>query len=763
MAVQEQTPYAEFIGNGVTRSFHLEFDVLEQDHLIVLVNDVEPSHGSWSLDVMADTVTFILPPVTGAIIKIQRDTPMSRSTQYQSYNNSFRPASVDNDFDTIWRKMQELGVLNWLSNNNIKNLNEYVDSLNDETRSAFFAMIEKQGVSLTQLDNYVDQLYKKLANTATEKEWLAEFIAYGDQTQKEFNDEINEKLLNQMIRSGQTLNLVSDFNALPGLECTMAFRSAILEALKTGKALCIPGSPYDYFCRAQVLRFYLDEVPLSANKCLFIYGDGEASCLKLMDGEIKEKHSWWLRFEPKMSMKSFYFKSFKMDNNARGSAPPPEDDKYFHEQSHTISFAGGVGTTIDSITYENMVVIDPAADSFNNSYRGIGGTIRHINTIERGRTRVRASIQEGFGFKEIIISNPLVHTIEAEATISPTGGSCFIQINGGTVNVLDTAAKSENDNIELEVNNLRVKEFSNLGILKKLRVNGGQLRLNKENPRYPYLKDAKFSKVVFVLPYDSATGDLTQFAFLRRVDEFSKSLVECDECEFIIDHEGDLPIPVTKALVTNEGGTAITTANVGNHVLRITRSKFDKRAARSVYAYRMGVVELKDNRYSGSDCAIDWYSTSGHATDLTIDGGDFATVSGTALKLGGVSEGHKLTLKGEWSGSKAPTYKLLSGVISTYAPAIFNHRTILANVLPNNALAGDVFKLGSADVVSGTVIEYQCTLSHLTAPSFVCYKQLGIYEATTALLPVLTTKEKLARAIDTTTNTFKTWSGSAWI
>lgn len=214
MAVPEQTPYAEFIGNGVTRIFHLEFDVLEQDHLIVLVNDVEPSHGSWSLDVMADTVTFILPPVAGSTIKIQRDTPMSRSTQYQSYNNSFRPASVDDDFDTIWRKMQELGVLNWLANNNIKDLNEYVDSLNGETKAIFVAMIEEQGLSLAQLDGYVDQLYQKLVNTSIEKGWLAEFIAYENTSQQVVNDLLDPKSFPDFYRLQSDIDDTNSFKRL---------------------------------------------------------------------------------------------------------------------------------------------------------------------------------------------------------------------------------------------------------------------------------------------------------------------------------------------------------------------------------------------------------------------------------------------------------------------------------------------------------------------------------------------------------------------
>lgn len=112
MAVPEQTPYKEYTANGVTKIFPLEFDVLEQDHLIVLVNDLEPSVGSWSL--IDNSVVFTLPPADGANIKIRRDTPLERTTDYQSYNNSFRPQPVNNDFDRIWWKLQELGVVDWI-------------------------------------------------------------------------------------------------------------------------------------------------------------------------------------------------------------------------------------------------------------------------------------------------------------------------------------------------------------------------------------------------------------------------------------------------------------------------------------------------------------------------------------------------------------------------------------------------------------------------------------------------------------------------
>ena len=96
MAVQEQTPYIEYTANGAATSFALDFDCDNQDHLIVLVDDIEPVVGAWSLSNGA--VVFNTAPENGKKITLQRNTPFSRTTDYQSYNNSFRPPAVNNDF-----------------------------------------------------------------------------------------------------------------------------------------------------------------------------------------------------------------------------------------------------------------------------------------------------------------------------------------------------------------------------------------------------------------------------------------------------------------------------------------------------------------------------------------------------------------------------------------------------------------------------------------------------------------------------------------
>lgn len=139
MAVANQTPYKEYIGNGTTTIFPLEFDCDDADHLIVKVNNVDvPALNNWSLNTNTGSVVFAIAPTNESKIILQRDTPLVRDTDYQTYNNSLRPQPVNNDFDKIWLKLQELGVTNWLTDSDIKNLNVYVNSLNEETRDDFF-------------------------------------------------------------------------------------------------------------------------------------------------------------------------------------------------------------------------------------------------------------------------------------------------------------------------------------------------------------------------------------------------------------------------------------------------------------------------------------------------------------------------------------------------------------------------------------------------------------------------------------------------
>jgi len=207
MAVQPQTPHKEYTANGSTNSFALEFDCDNQDHLIVLVGDIEPVVGAWSL--IGGAVVFGTAPTNGKKITIQRNTPFRRDGDFQSYDNSFRPGPVNKGFDWVWLKLQELGVADWILSNridalkayvdkqdntlqkNIDNLKGYVDDRDDELRAYLLEEIRKQGVALDQLDDYYNYLMQMLAQIAVDRGWSASFVSDASGlNQQQINDEV---------------------------------------------------------------------------------------------------------------------------------------------------------------------------------------------------------------------------------------------------------------------------------------------------------------------------------------------------------------------------------------------------------------------------------------------------------------------------------------------------------------------------------------------------------------------------------------------
>ena len=176
MAVPVQTPFVEYIANGVTTNFPLGFDCETQSHLIVTVDDIEPITGSWSL--LVGAVVFNSAPITGSKIIIKRNSPFERDRDFQLYDQSFRPPAVNLDLDRIWRKLQELGVMDWILGNRIDDLKNYVDDKDDELRAYLLEEIRKQGVALDQLDEYYNYLMERLAQIAIDRGWDASFVVY---------------------------------------------------------------------------------------------------------------------------------------------------------------------------------------------------------------------------------------------------------------------------------------------------------------------------------------------------------------------------------------------------------------------------------------------------------------------------------------------------------------------------------------------------------------------------------------------------------
>ena len=105
MAVPEQTPYKEYIGNGVTTNFALGFTCDLKQELKVFINDIESELSTWSLT--GGSVSFTTAPALGSKIAFKRATKLERTTNYLSSNNSFRPETINKDFDRIWYAIQD--------------------------------------------------------------------------------------------------------------------------------------------------------------------------------------------------------------------------------------------------------------------------------------------------------------------------------------------------------------------------------------------------------------------------------------------------------------------------------------------------------------------------------------------------------------------------------------------------------------------------------------------------------------------------------
>lgn len=197
MSVPVQTPSKEYIANGTTTAFPLEFNCDKAEYLIVTLNGEEAPVGSWTL--ANDTVTFNVAPVNGVVVNLQRNTPFQRTTNYQLYDNSFRPSAVNKDFDLIWWKLQELGYRDqviWLAL--VKEIADRIDGDEDlqnqiNTIDEWLANLQQNvNENTNDIAQLVNDLSKEIADRITGDQILKDmFISMIDEA-------INEGTVNAL-------------------------------------------------------------------------------------------------------------------------------------------------------------------------------------------------------------------------------------------------------------------------------------------------------------------------------------------------------------------------------------------------------------------------------------------------------------------------------------------------------------------------------------------------------------------------------------
>lgn len=110
MSVPEQMPIVEYTANGATTRFPITFDLHDVGYLNVFINKELAQIGSYTVENF-EAVIFGTAPKDGDEITLIRDTQLDRETNYQTYDNSFRPTAVNYDFDKIWHVLQEQNLI----------------------------------------------------------------------------------------------------------------------------------------------------------------------------------------------------------------------------------------------------------------------------------------------------------------------------------------------------------------------------------------------------------------------------------------------------------------------------------------------------------------------------------------------------------------------------------------------------------------------------------------------------------------------------
>lgn len=110
MSVPEQMPIVEYTANGTTTRFPITFDLHDVGYLNVFINKELAPIGSYTVDNF-EAVVFATAPNENDEVTLIRDTQLDRETNYQSFDNSFRPAAVNYDFDKIWHVLQEQNLI----------------------------------------------------------------------------------------------------------------------------------------------------------------------------------------------------------------------------------------------------------------------------------------------------------------------------------------------------------------------------------------------------------------------------------------------------------------------------------------------------------------------------------------------------------------------------------------------------------------------------------------------------------------------------
>lgn len=630
MAVSEQTPYIEYTANGSTASFALGFTCKEKGHLIVKLNDVEASPNLWSLS--DGIVVFNAAPSNGTKILIQRKTPNRRTTNYQNYNNSFNPAALNEDLDTIWRRIQEEDVARYFLNQLISK--NYLDLLgNDQqVRSELLGQIIAQGISQRQIEDYAHNLMRNISSISAGKGWvsgLVEMTRGG--TLDEFVDSNIEKSLLDFIPI-QHHQSIKNYEYT--VDCHAYIQAAIDWATSNNRGVYAPAGGYLIDGGDMSVRL-VNNWGLDRN--LIVRGAGLGlTIFKEAPGKTNRVGRFCKMFYLYYGVSSFVgnfghikFSGITFDKN--GSSNINDSTLYNYEQAHILSGAGSGTVNIKSIQFDDIELRDKIGGgiNFSSSPNVKIGKVTCNNIISEYHPKVtgvgdgtfgqRGCLEFGTSIEVLDINNPKAIYAQIEPTIpSSATNQRSCNVNGGSIrtlewtdkggysyaNIVNCVARNKFLTRGVHVNatncTLKVPEIFAGGIIK---INGGTILLN----------------------YDPATNSVSPCSHGQVTGYTEYSEMWLSNLDVRIDSDDPALLP------TGYGLSAPTVGLIGSFKRILNNVKLDSRLESGVNAYgngdwkiinsdlqgrsiqvgvggtgsvRGGYVELINNNYQGSGVKV---------------------------------------------------------------------------------------------------------------------------------------------------------------
>lgn len=558
---------------------------------------------------------------------------------------------------------------------------------------------------------------------------------------------------------------------------TAAIKAACDYAIANDKSVYVPAGVY--LCTYNVLTFNFTASP---SKRFVMFGDGATSVLKMGDGLMTASFRRFFDLAPTVDMEHIELNGLVFDNNARGSTPPPTPFAY--EQSHTIRFASAAGTVTKLLRYHNVIVKDPVADGMNN--QGDGEVYNWIisNCSEIDRTRKRRSIQCSRLVNNLTITGFTVSApsdeeggIEQEPPVAASAIPRRVYITNCNVSILDLAG----DNY----GSAQTTMFVSNTIARKWAVFSGatyhidncDIKLETTSGRFvtPNINSTA-SNTIFRHPYNATTGAISTLlidgTYLSPSTEAAG--FSFNNCKFLIDYDGALPVPAVGEMVGNDAALPI--ASLSRFVVKIENCYFDPRAQKSVNGYRNGTWILTNNTYACATlanqvAAITYAPTTGatYGSTVVVDGGDFRNCVGHGFALNNTVTAAtcRLILTGTHLGTQAcsVTNFFTSGNIVNN-DQIYSTRVVLVDSLPAYGISGDTAALSVNTRAIGVGLEYVATATSTTAANYRLTRQKGIKRDTTANRPTVTANDVGLMFLDTTLDADGKpiwWTGTAWV